>query len=66
MFTPFDVNLSTKLGSLGAYVLNDVPSDKIPSILLPLISTCTTLPSSTFFKKFEKGIVSETVERLGF
>ena len=39
MLTPFEVNFSTKFGSLGVYVLNTVPSDKIPSILLPLIST---------------------------
>ena len=30
ILTPLDVNFSTRFGSLGAYVLNDEPSDNIP------------------------------------
>ena len=41
-------------------MLNTEPSASVPSILFPLISTWTTLPSSTFCKKFEKAIAHYT------
>ena len=47
IFTPRSFNLSTKVGSFAAYVLNALPSSNEPFILFPLITTSLTDPFST-------------------
>ena len=57
MLTPLFDNFSIKLGSFGEYVINFSPLDNTPLMLLPCISTCTTLPLSTSDKNSENIIL---------